>query len=79
MINKTNISGFTRLSFILKLIVNKCLLQKFDFSIKTDEENVNKKNHMQTKHDRYQKDQNDKRLQNCIKEIHMKNKVDYKE
>ena len=79
MINKTNISGFTRLSFILKLIVNKCLLQKFDFNIKTDEENVNKKNHMQTKHDRYQKDQNDKRLQNCIKEIHMKNKVDYKE
>ena len=63
MVNKTNISGFTRLSFILKLIVNKCLLQKIDFNIKTNEENVNKKNHIQTKHDKYQKYQNDKRLQ----------------
>ena len=63
MVNKTNISGFTRLSFILKLIVNKCLLQKIDFNIKTNEENVNKKNHIQTNHDKYQKYQNDKRLQ----------------
>ena len=63
MVNKTNISGFTRLSFILKLIVNKCLLQKIDFNIKTNEENVNKKNHIQTNHDKCQKYQNDKRLQ----------------